>query len=99
MKIALIPFNPIVGDIRGNIKKMEKILEKLVIQKIDLAVFPELAVCGYPPRDLLDKPAFVEDNQKAVTKLAKKSKKIKILTGCVDLIDTKNSKKIFKRCY
>lgn len=95
MKIALIPFNPIVGDIRGNIKKMEKILEKLVIQKIDLAVFPELAVCGYPPRDLLDKPAFVEDNQKAVTKLAKKSKKIKILTGCVDLIDTKNSKKIF----
>jgi len=92
MKIALIPFNPVVGDIYNNIKKMGGILKRLCDENIDLAVFPELSVCGYPPRDLLDKPAFIADNKKAVAELAKKNPRIKIIAGC---IDTNDQNKIF----
>jgi predicted amidohydrolase len=53
MRIALAQFNASVGDIRGNTEKMEKLSVKAYDLGADIVVFPEMAVCGYPPEDLL----------------------------------------------
>ncbi|HEY9885955.1 MAG TPA: NAD(+) synthase, partial [Vampirovibrionales bacterium] len=68
MKIALAQINPVVGDLEGNSKKIIQVL-KDTEELIDLVVFPELSLTGYPPKDLLLQPSFV---QKAQTVLEKK---------------------------
>jgi len=95
MKIALVSFNPVVGDIYNNIKSILKILDELISKKVDMAVFPELAVCGYPPKDLLDKPSFINDNRQAVEYLIPVSEKIKIIVGFVDIDKTIKGKNLY----
>jgi len=95
MKIALVSFNPIVGDIYNNIKSISNFLDKLIEKKVDIAVFPELAVCGYPPKDLLDKPSFISDNRIAVEYIAPKSKQIKVILGFVDADNNIKGKNLF----
>lgn len=68
LRIGIAQINPIVGDIPGNIEKVRAAREKL--SEADLIVFPELAVSGYPPEDLVRKPAFSERCRKAVEALA-----------------------------
>lgn len=70
MRVALGQFNPIVGDLAGNADKMRKIWAKAMESNVDLLVFPEMAVCGYPPEDLLQKKHFLQDNRLFVDKLA-----------------------------
>jgi len=53
MKIAIAQVNPIVGDIKGNLEILKKTIDKLPQGNVDLVVFPELFLSGYPPRDLL----------------------------------------------
>lgn len=81
MRIALGQFDAHVGDLSGNVEKMRSIYSHAVSEKVDLLVFPELAVCGYPPEDLLIKRHFIEDNQSAVEKLAKTCPDITIIVG------------------
>src|ERR1700683_750451 len=71
MKIALAQFNPTVGDFDGNSKKIIELAEHAKSRGADLAVFSELCVCGYPPQDLLERPAFLERNHTQVMQLAK----------------------------
>ena len=59
MKIALAQINPTVGDFVGNTKKILEYAARAEESRVDLVVFPELAVCGYPPADLLEKSSFV----------------------------------------
>ena len=61
MRIGLAQLNPIVGDLAGNRRKILEGYDALVKQGAELVVFPELVVCGYPPRDLLFKRSFVPD--------------------------------------
>ena len=70
MRVALGQFNPIVGDLGGNAEKMRKIWAGAMESNVDLLAFPELAVCGYPPEDLLHKKHFLRDNRLIVDKLA-----------------------------
>jgi NAD+ synthase (glutamine-hydrolysing) len=70
MRIALGQFNAVVGDLAGNAGKMREIYAQAAGSNVDLVVFPELAVCGYPPEDLLLKKHFLEDNRLMVDKLA-----------------------------
>ncbi|MDH4238822.1 MAG: NAD+ synthase [Phycisphaerae bacterium] len=70
MRVALGQFNAIVGDLAGNAEKMRKIWAGAMESKVDLLAFPELAVCGYPPEDLLLKKHFLRDNRLIVDKLA-----------------------------
>ena len=69
MKITLAQLNPIVGDISGNLKKLIAVLKKESSNFSDLVVFPELFISGYPPRDLLERSAFIEELQIAVQKI------------------------------
>jgi NAD+ synthase (glutamine-hydrolysing) len=83
MKIALAQFNPIVGDIAGNVAKSAAMISQAKQAGASLVVFPELSVIGYPPRDLLGKERFVEDNIAAVEHLAAECDGISALVGFV----------------
>jgi NAD+ synthase (glutamine-hydrolysing) len=71
MKIALAQFNPTVGDFAGNSARILSLSERAKQRGADLAVFSELCLCGYPPQDLLERPAFIERNQRELKALAK----------------------------
>src|SRR5437870_13790932 len=81
MKIALAQINPTVGDITGNCRKILQFAEKAKARGAQVEVFPELSVIGYPPKDLLLKPQFVEDNIRAVQSLAEKLRGIDAVVG------------------
>ena len=70
MKIALAQINPTVGDFVGNTKKILEYAARAGDLGAGLVVFPELAVCGYPPADFLEKAVFVARAEQAVTELA-----------------------------
>jgi NAD+ synthase (glutamine-hydrolysing) len=72
MKIALAQFNPTVGDFAGNAARILDLAEQAKRRGADLAVFSELCLCGYFPQDLLERPAFIERNQKELKELAAK---------------------------
>ena len=70
MRVALGQFNAVVGDLDGNAEKMREIYAGAVRSEVDLLVFPELAICGYPPEDLLHKKHFLKDCSSVLEKLA-----------------------------
>jgi NAD+ synthase (glutamine-hydrolysing) len=83
VKIALGQINPTIGDFRGNSQKIIDTAREAQNRGADLALFPELAVCGYPPRDLVEKPAFVARTQKTVNEIAEAVPDIAIICGYV----------------
>ena len=72
MKIALAQFNPTVGDFAGNSARILTLAEQAQQRGAHLAVFSELCLCGYPPQDLLERPAFIDRNLKELQGLAAK---------------------------
>jgi len=70
MKIALCQINPTVGDLAGNHAKIVAFARHAAEAGADLAVFPELCVVGYPPLDLLESPAFIDDVEETVREIA-----------------------------
>ena len=72
MRIALAQINTTVGDFAGNAEKILTFARQADERRADWVVFPELAVCGYPPRDLLEKPAFLEKAESEVQRLAER---------------------------
>ena len=83
MRIGLAQLNTIVGDLVGNRRKIIAAYETLVEQGAELVVFPELVVCGYPPRDLLFKRRFVSDVEESVNEILKSIKEVPALIGTV----------------
>ena len=81
MRVALGQFNAVVGDLAGNAQKMGNIYAETVRSDVDLLVFPELAVCGYPPEDLLHKKHFLKDCSLALDKLAADCPEKTIIAG------------------
>ncbi len=84
MKIGLAQINTTVGDIPGNTAKIAAFLEKAQALGSDLVVFPELAVTGYPPRDLVDKRSLVAENIEALDRIAAVCDRAMALVGFVD---------------
>jgi NAD+ synthase (glutamine-hydrolysing) len=81
VRVALGQFNAVVGDLVGNAEKMRGIYTEALKSNVDLLVFPELAVCGYPPEDLLLKKHFLDDNRLTVQKLAADCPQATIIVG------------------
>tara|TARA_B100001248_G_scaffold262737_1_gene262006 strand:- start:8333 stop:9982 length:1650 start_codon:yes stop_codon:yes gene_type:complete len=81
MKIGLGQINTIVGDFTGNRQKIIESYKTLVEEGAQLVVFPELAVCGYPPRDLLFRSGFGEDNETSVELIAQEVGEVPLLVG------------------
>lgn len=81
MRIALAQFDASVGDIKGNTTKIQCLCGEALELGADVVVFPEMAVCGYPPEDLLLKKQFLNDNRLAVEQLARYSLETIIVVG------------------
>ena len=81
MKIALVQINPTVGDFTGNAAKLRHNSTLARSRGADLVVFPELSVCGYPPRDLVELPAFVARSRQVLEQLAAEFPDIAIVAG------------------
>ncbi len=84
MRIALAQINPVVGDLIGNQNKIIQYIQQARDENVELVIFPELAICGYPPEDLLYKEHFIQDNLKALRWIQKQTQGISIVVGCVD---------------
>ncbi len=87
MRIALAQINCTVGDFSGNFKKIRQCIKKAEQNGVDVVCFPELAMTGYPPEDLLLKSGFIEDNIKKLRTLAASVGNIIVMVGFVDRED------------
>jgi NAD+ synthase (glutamine-hydrolysing) len=84
VRIALAQINTTVGDFPGNLRKIAEFLERAAAQGVALVLFPELATCGYPPADLLEKESFVrsaEESLEAIAELTRGADRPAVLCG------------------
>ena len=84
-RLALAQVNATVGDLEGNAAKILEWTERAREARADLVAFPELAIPGYPPEDLLLKPSFVDANEQALHKLAGRVEGITAVIGFAHL--------------
>ncbi len=91
-RLALAQINPTVGDITGNTARILEYLERAREAQADLVAFPELAITGYPPEDLLFKPSFLQANVEAMQQVVTASADIAVVVGYVQVgADTANA--------
>ena len=83
MKLALGQINPTVGDFAGNAAKIIEYSTRARAQGAGLILFPELSVCGYPPRDLVERASFVTHNREAAEHIASETRGIAVICGLV----------------
>lgn len=83
MKIGLAQIDSTIGDFRGNVERMIIMSEEAYRKGCDLIIFPELSIVGYPPRDLLDKPSFVEQSIQVLPLVQRISQDIGIIFGMI----------------
>ncbi len=95
MRIGLAQLNPIVGDLPGNRRKILEAYARLVSSGAELVVFPELAICGYPPRDLLFKRRFVPDCEESLREIAAAIGEVPALVGTVEQNNTGHGRPAF----
>lgn len=84
LRLALAQINPTVGDLDGNADKIINYIRLAKNHSADIIAFPELAVTGYPPEDLLLKPQFIKDNMEALRKIKEEVWDITAIVGFVD---------------
>ena len=84
MKIALVQINPVIGDFTANCHAIVLAAEQALAQGCELAIFPELAVSGYPPQDLLERRSFLDDHDRAVAQLVSDLPALAVMFGCLE---------------
>ena len=84
VRVALAQINPTVGDLSGNTSLVLDYINRARDAGADLVAFPELALTGYPPEDLLLKPHFVRDNLAALDRIVAAATNIIVIVGFVD---------------
>jgi NAD+ synthase/NAD+ synthase (glutamine-hydrolysing) len=93
VKIALGQINPTVGDFSGNAAKIIQFALQARSAGAGLILFPELAVCGYPPRDLVERPSFVARCRATVERIAAETQGIAVICGMVTAAEADSGKK------
>ena len=94
MKIALGQINPTVGDFAGNAAKIIQFSRRAQADGAGLILFPELSVCGYPPRDLVERPSFVAHNRETLDRIAMETHGIAVICGVVTPADSETGKAV-----
>ena len=87
LRVGLAQVNPTVGDLEGNVRKVLDWMDRARALGCDFVAFPELVLTGYPPEDLLFKPAFIEANLNALDTVAQASRNLTAIVGFVDKRD------------
>src|SRR4030081_3378495 len=94
VKIALGQINPTVGDFSGNAAKIIQFALQARSAGAGLILFPELAVSGYPPYDLVERPSFVTRNRETVERIAADTLGIAVICGMVTPAEADSGKKV-----
>ncbi len=94
VKIALGQINPTVGDFSGNAAKIVDFSRRAQTAGAGLILFPELSVCGYPPRDLVERSSFVARNRETVERIASDVNGIAVICGLVTPADSDTGKAV-----
>jgi NAD+ synthase/NAD+ synthase (glutamine-hydrolysing) len=94
VKIALGQINPTVGDFTGNAAKIIDFSRRAQSAGAGLILFPELSVCGYPPRDLVERPSFVARNRETLDRIASETQGIAVICGVVTPADSETGKSV-----
>ncbi|MGH7555404.1 MAG: NAD+ synthase, partial [Longimicrobiales bacterium] len=84
IRVALAQINVTVGDFAGNVEIVTEMLQQAREHGADIVAFPELAICGYPPEDLLLKPSFAKANQEAVRAVCSHTRGLTAVLGFAD---------------
>jgi NAD+ synthase (glutamine-hydrolysing) len=84
LRIGIAQINTTVGDFDGNRDKILNAIEEARSSGVDVLTFPELAICGYPPEDLLFKPQFIDENLRSLDSVVAASSGLTVVTGFVD---------------
>ena len=95
MKVGLAQLNFHIGNITANEKKIMQAIEQAHDQKADVVIFPELAVCGYPPRDMLHYKGFVNQCLQSLENIAKASRDIAVIIGVPTFNDSGSGKSLY----
>jgi NAD+ synthase (glutamine-hydrolysing) len=94
VKVSLGQINPTVGDFSGNARKIIDYARRAQSHGAGLILFPELAVCGYPPRDLVERSSFVARNRETVDRIAAETRGIAVICGLVTPADSAAGKSV-----
>src|SRR6478752_6318977 len=99
MRIALAQLNPTVGDLAGNVDRMTRASRDAAARGAEVVVFPELSVTGYPPRDLVEKPAFLESCERQLDRLARETADLglSVICGYVGHSEAETGKRALNR--
>lgn len=84
LRIGIAQINTTVGDFAGNRRKILEAVSEAKAWDVDLLTFPELAICGYPPEDLLFKPRFIAENLRSLEEVIDASSGLSIIIGFID---------------
>ncbi len=94
VKVALGQINPTVGDFSGNAAKIIDFARRADTSGAGLILFPELSVCGYPPRDLVERPSFVAHNRETAERIAAATRGIAVICGLVTPAHSETGKSV-----
>ncbi len=94
VRIALGQINTVIGDFSGNSEKIIDFARRARGSGADVILFPELSICGYPPRDLVERPSFVEGNWQAAEKIARETPGIAVICGLVTRANSSTGKSV-----
>jgi NAD+ synthase/NAD+ synthase (glutamine-hydrolysing) len=94
VKIALGQINPTVGDFAGNAGKIIEFSHRAQADGAGLILFPELSVCGYPPRDLVERVSFVQHNRESLDRIAAETRGIAVVCGLVTPAHAESGKSV-----
>ena len=83
LRIAMVQMNPTVGDLSGNVRRIVAWIREARLAQAHIVAFPELAITGYPPEDLLFKPRFIEDTHRALKAVAAEARGLVVVVGYV----------------
>ena len=99
MRIALAQFNPTVGNLAGNVDHMVRDARAAAARGAEAVVFPELSLSGYPPRDLVEKPSFIEASERELERLARETRDLdlSVICGYVGRSDAETGKRALNR--
>jgi NAD+ synthetase len=92
MKVALAQINTTVGDVEGNVRKVVAAIHEAAARGAQMVVLPELTLSGYPPQDLVERPAFVEANRQGLRRVAAAAHGIYAVVGHVGRAPTQTGK-------
>ena len=84
IRVGIAQINSTVGDLSGNTKKIMQFIDQAKSLGVNLLTFPELAITGYPPEDLLLKPQFIKQNRESLNKIIEHCSDIAVVVGFVD---------------